>query len=55
MYIKDVVYKCISKIDRLDDYNYWIFLPYEIKEHILMQLKFSDIDNMLSQLKTNNI
>ncbi|UWX11405.1 CRPV-296 [Crowpox virus] len=64
MYIKDVVYKCISKIDLieelcvlidLDNYNYWTFLPYEIKEHILMQLKFSDIDHMLSQLKTNNI
>ncbi|UOX38553.1 ankyrin repeat containing protein [Finch poxvirus] len=65
MYIRDVVYKCISKmelieelcvlIDRLDDYNYWTFLPYEVKEHILMQLKFSDLEHMLSQLKLSNI
>lgn len=61
MYIRDVVYKCISKIDlieelcvlidRLDEYNYWTLLPYEVKKHILMQLKFSNIEYMLSQLK----
>ncbi|AAR83583.1 CNPV237 ankyrin repeat protein [Canarypox virus] len=64
MYIRDVVDKCISKIDlieelcvlidRLDDYNYWTLLPYQIKEHILMQLKFSDLEYMLSQLKLSN-